>query len=98
MLRSRPDRSTGITIGQVSALLVSDSEREYTVGLLRGHWLSGRLTADEFEQRVGEACRARFASDLWQALRALPVDAPPRGTRAAGEEPLRDAPRLCSAS
>jgi hypothetical protein len=61
----------------VSALLVSDREREYTVGLLRGHWLSGRLTADEFEQRVGEAWRARFAGDLWQALRALPVDAPP---------------------
>jgi hypothetical protein len=61
----------------VSALLVSDREREYTVGLLRGHWLSGRLTADEFEQRVGEAWRARFAADLWQALRWLPVDAPP---------------------
>ena len=59
------------------ALLVSDHEREYTVGLLRGHWLSGRLTAEEFEQRVGEAWRARFAGDLWQALRALPVDAPP---------------------
>jgi Domain of unknown function (DUF1707) len=61
----------------VSALLVSDREREYTVGLLRGHWLSGRLTADEFEQRVEEAWRARFATDLWQALRALPVPAPP---------------------
>src|SRR5918996_4002635 len=63
--------------GEVNALLVSDREREYTVGLLRGHWLSGRLTADEFEQRVGEAWRARFSSDLWHALRALPVDAPP---------------------
>jgi Domain of unknown function (DUF1707) len=61
----------------VSALLVSDREREYTVGLLRGHWLSGRLTAEEFEQRVAEAWRARFAADLWQALRALPVEAPP---------------------
>jgi hypothetical protein len=61
----------------VSALLVSDREREYTVGLLRGHWLSGRLTAEEFEQRVGEAWRARFAADLWQALRWLPVEAPP---------------------
>jgi hypothetical protein len=61
----------------VATLLVSDQEREYTVGLLRGHWLSGRLTAEEFEQRVGEAWRARFAADLWHALRALPVDAPP---------------------
>lgn len=46
------------------------------MGLLRGHWLSGRLTADEFEQRVEEAWRARFATDLWQALRALPTPAP----------------------
>jgi hypothetical protein len=61
----------------VTELLVSDKEREYTVGLLRGHWLSGRLTAEEFEQRVEEAWRARFASDLWRAMRALPVDAPP---------------------
>jgi Domain of unknown function (DUF1707) len=61
----------------VSALLVSDREREYTVDLLRGHWISGRLTAEEFEQRVDEAWRARFAADLWQALRALPAPAPP---------------------
>jgi hypothetical protein len=61
----------------VSALLVSDREREYTVGLLRGHWLSGRLTAEEFEQRVAEAWRARFAADLWRALRFLPVEPPP---------------------
>jgi hypothetical protein len=62
---------------QMSALLVSDREREYTVGLLRGHWLAGRLTAEEFEQRVAEAWRARFADDLWRALRFLPVEAPP---------------------
>jgi hypothetical protein len=47
------------------------------VGLLRGHLLSGRLTAEEFEQRVGEAWRARFAGDLWHALRWLPVEAQP---------------------
>jgi Domain of unknown function (DUF1707) len=63
--------------GTVSALLVSDREREYTVGLLRGHLLSGRLTTEEFEERVEEAWRARFAADLWRALRGLPVDGPP---------------------
>jgi hypothetical protein len=68
----------------VEALLVSDHEREYTVGLLRRHWLAGRLTSEEFEQRVGEALRARFAGDLWRALRFLPVDAPPRPARGAG--------------
>jgi Domain of unknown function (DUF1707) len=61
---------------RVATFLVSDHEREYTVGLLRGHWLSGRLTAEEFEERVGEAWRARSAQDLWQALRFLPVERP----------------------
>jgi hypothetical protein len=66
----------------VTALLVSDRERDYTVRLLRTHWVSGRLTAEEFEQRVDGAFRARFATDLWRALRALPVEAPslPRTT------------------
>jgi hypothetical protein len=61
----------------VSALLVSDTEREHTVGLLRGHLLSGRLTAEEFEERVAEAWSARYAQDLWEALRWLPVERPP---------------------
>jgi hypothetical protein len=68
----------------VSALLVSDRDREYTVGLLREHWLTGRLTEEEFEQRVGEACAARFSTDLWSALRWLPVEPPPSPRRASG--------------
>ena len=59
----------------MATLLVSDREREYTVGLLRRHLLSGRLTTEEFEQRVGEAWRARSSQDLWQALRSLPTEA-----------------------
>ena len=62
----------------MSALLVSDQDREYTVGLLRSHWLTGRLTADEFEERVSEAWAARYSTDLWRALRWLPMDAPAR--------------------
>jgi hypothetical protein len=68
----------------VSALLVSDRDREYTVGLLRQHWLTGRLTEDEFEERVGEACAARYSTDLWQALRWLPVELPPAPKRGSG--------------
>lgn len=68
----------------MEALLVSDHEREYAVGLLRRHWLAGRLTSDEFEQRVGEALRARFTDDLWRALRFLPVDPPRRACPSGG--------------
>ncbi len=66
----------------MSTLLVSDQEREYTVGLLRRHWLTGRLTSEEFEQRVGEAWQARSVSDLWEALRWLPVEDTPPARRA----------------
>jgi hypothetical protein len=54
------------------------------VSLLRRHWLSGRLTAEEFEQRVDEALRARLATDLSRALRFLPAEAPPRPAQPAG--------------
>ncbi|HEX2414189.1 MAG TPA: DUF1707 domain-containing protein [Thermoleophilaceae bacterium] len=61
----------------MTALLVSDREREYTVSLLRGHLVSGRLTTEEFEDRVAEAWAARYSQDLWQALRWLPGESPP---------------------
>jgi hypothetical protein len=69
-------------------LLVSDQDRENTVGLLRGHWFAGRLTAEEFEQRVGEAWAARSTDDLWRALRWLPVEAPPVRKRESGAASL----------
>ena len=68
----------------MNALLVSDHEREYTVSLLRGHWMSGRLSGDEFEARVAEAWAARYSEDLWRALRWLPVERPPAPARRAG--------------
>ena len=61
----------------MATLLVSDREREYTVRLLRGHLVSGRLTTEEFEQRVAEAWRAPLLAGPMAALRFLPVDGPP---------------------
>jgi hypothetical protein len=68
----------------VTPLLVSDREREATVSLLRRHWLSGRLTSEEFEQRVEEALRARLADDLQRALRFLPMEGARFPARPAG--------------
>lgn len=56
-------------------LRVSDSERDEVVELLRGHLMAGRLEPDEHEERVEEACRARFGRDLDHALRELPLPA-----------------------
>lgn len=52
--------------------LVSDADRERTIETLRGHMLTGRLTAEEFEGRVGAAHSARTRTDL----DAISVDLP----------------------
>jgi len=57
--------------------LVADSDRERAVGELRGHHLAGRLTDDEFEQRVGLAHEARTRADL----DAVTVNLPPGEAR-----------------
>lgn len=68
----------------------SDAERDDTIALLREHLFAGRLTQDEFEERTEEACRARFRSDLWHAVRELPVPrpaGPPGFVRRPGSRP-----------
>lgn len=57
-------------------LLASDAERDHVVEQLRRHAADGRLTMDEFEQRVTEALAARTRGDLDPVLRELPPLAP----------------------
>jgi hypothetical protein len=52
--------------------LVADADRELTLDQLRGHLMSGRLTADEFEERVSVAQKARTRADLDAATIHLP--------------------------
>jgi hypothetical protein len=51
----------------------SDADRERAVVELREHLVQGRLTLDEFSERVELAYRARSLSDLEAASSALPV-------------------------
>jgi DUF1707 SHOCT-like domain len=62
------------------SLRVSDEQREHAVLDLRTHLLEGRLTLDEFGERVGEAYRAVTGADLATLRDDLPVpaDAPSR--------------------
>jgi Domain of unknown function (DUF1707) len=53
--------------------LVSDADRESAIETLRGHMLTGALTAEEFEGRVGAAHSARTRADL----DAVRIDLPP---------------------
>lgn len=57
-------------------LRVSDAEREQTVAALRDHVAAGRLTFDEFNERVGEAYAARTGAQLRRLLADLPSTTP----------------------
>jgi Domain of unknown function (DUF1707)/2TM domain len=50
----------------------ADTDRDRAVAQLRQHLVEGRLTMEEFTERVDEAYAARTMADLQQALRELP--------------------------
>jgi hypothetical protein len=52
--------------------LVSDADRDQTIEELRGHLLAGRLSAEEFEDRLGAAHHARTRADLDAVRDGLP--------------------------
>jgi class 3 adenylate cyclase len=57
---------------------VADAERDRAVTQLREHTVEGRLTLDEFTQRVGLALQARTQGDLHAAMADLPEVAVPQ--------------------
>ena len=66
---------------------VSDAERERTVATLREHLVQGRLSLEEFTQRMTSAYGATTSEDLAVLERDLPVaasTAPERPRRAVG--------------
>ena len=54
-------------------LRASDEDRERTVELLREHHAVGRLTADEFHERLDLAYAAKTRGDLDELLADLPA-------------------------
>jgi class 3 adenylate cyclase len=61
---------------------VADADRDRTVALLREHVVAGRLTLDEFSDRVGRALGATTRADLEAVMTDLPsaqVPAPETG-------------------
>ena len=57
---------------QLPAVRASDAEREHVIAELREHATEGRLTLEEFSQRVDEAYAARTVAELEQVKRELP--------------------------
>jgi hypothetical protein len=58
-------------------LRVSQAERDEVVTVLAGHFADGRLTVDEYEERVEAALAARTGRDLEPLLEDLPAADPP---------------------
>jgi hypothetical protein len=59
-------------VAQAPDLLVSDADRARVVKELRAHYEAGRLTLDEFQERLDEAQAARTELQLRNVLRQLP--------------------------
>jgi len=63
------DKDTGIR--------ASDAERDHTAGQLKRHHLDGRLTSEEYAERLDTALTARTRAALHQLLADLPPLAEP---------------------
>ena len=87
----RPTRAERLATPDVR---IGDAERDETISALSRHTGDGRLTLDEFEERVGEALRAVTLDDLRHVLRELPspVSGDVRGSQPV-KSPQRRAPR-----
>ena len=68
------------------ALRASDADRDRTIGLLREHMAEGRLTLEEFTQRMSGASLARTCDELDELARDLP---PPQARAAPRRRPTR---------
>jgi hypothetical protein len=80
--RSRPPRPSASGNDGHFLERVSDADRDHVVTLLRDHCAAGRLTLDEFSERVGSALTARTRVELDTVLGDLPTssEAPPKAT------------------
>ena len=63
---------------QPPAIRVSDAERQHAIVVLRDAVVEGRLTLEEYSDRVGSAVAARTDRDLAVLTSDLPVTAAPR--------------------
>jgi hypothetical protein len=82
MSQHLPDRTGPLRIG--------DAERDQAVAVLSDHFVAGRLTQEEFEERSDQATRARYTDDLSRLFADLPDPAasqPGRQTWSPGFRP-----------
>jgi hypothetical protein len=68
---------------ETGPLRIGDAERDQAVATLSDHFVAGRLTQEEFEERSNQATRARYDVDLAPLFADLPkAEAPQYAQRA----------------
>jgi len=70
-------------------LRISNAERDQAIEQLRGHVADGRITLDEFSDRMAEVYESRTQRDLDHAMRQLPRPTPAPSERAGGRRVAR---------
>lgn len=77
----------------LGALRIGDAERDQAVTDLSEHFVAGRLTQGEFEERSNQATRARYADELLPLFADLPDPALPEPATKAWQLGVRPDPR-----
>jgi Domain of unknown function (DUF1707) len=79
------------TLGNYPAeMKASDADRDAVLSELSEHFQAGRLTAEEFDERAGQALAVRTWGELRDLLRDLPAARP--GSRLPAATPSAAAP------
>lgn len=74
------------------AIRASDADREHAVEALRDQFAAGRLTLEEFDERISAAYAAKTWTDLARLTSDLPVDLRLGVASATDQPPARGAP------
>lgn len=85
--RVGPERVGSKRVGSehVGSLRIGDAERDRAVAALGDHFVAGRLTQDEFEERSEQATKARYDDELAPLFADLPDEA--AVVQVAGRQP-----------
>jgi hypothetical protein len=59
-------------VSDAAGIRVSDAEREQAAGALREHYAAGRLSTEEFDERLDSVYRATTVEDLERSRHDLP--------------------------
>lgn len=65
------------------SIRIGDTERDEAISLLQEHHAAGRLSTDEFDERMGKALQAKYAADLRALFDDLPGRKPGESAPAA---------------